>query len=119
LFNLYIHDLQQAMGGAYAWWNAMVEAQLLRSDGDRARAAREVARRNPVGPVADRGVIAVVRRYWLECEVLNAQLAAAQRVLPEDFVLGHLSRSSFEAGAQFLSQLPYWPLGLSTDGQWI
>jgi hypothetical protein len=118
LFERYVYDLRRAIQGANLWWDAMIETQLPRSGGDRIRAAREVARRNPVGPVADRGVIAVLRQYWLECVALNAQHPDEQ-LAPEEFVLGSLCGSSFEASARFLSQLPYWPLGLSADGCWI
>jgi hypothetical protein len=118
LFRQYVADIRRAINGAHAWWNAMVKTQAQRSQNP-AEAQNFVRRLNPVGPVADRGVIATVRKYWLACEALNQQLQESERVPPEEFVIGLLIEPPFEDIARFLSELPYWPLGMASDGRWI
>jgi hypothetical protein len=114
--------MRQAMRGAHAWWNAMVTMRM-KEGLDQLAAELVVRRRYPMGPCVDRGVIGVLRAYWLACEETNRRSTAAGsgecHMWPEDFVLGAWVKSPFSDVAEFLSQLPYWPMGMDAEGQWI
>lgn len=118
LFDRYVQDMRRAIRGADAWWDAMVRTQQSRG-ADSVQAQRAVRKLNPVGRVADRAVIATLRKYWLACEEINANLPTGMQLPPEEFVLGRLVNSPFEDVARFLSDLPYWPMGMDAAGKWI
>lgn len=118
LFEGYVHDLRRAKGGAQKRWDAMVAAEFGRT-GDLNRAEKNVERRIPLGRVVDPGVIAVVRKYWRECDALNAQLPEGARVRAEDFLLRFLLQSGHDDLAEFLAGLPYWPIGLDAEKHWV
>ncbi len=118
LFDQYVKDLRRAQEWALSWWTSMIRTEL-QATPDQRDAERNVSRRNPVGPVAHVGVIYVLRRYWLDCVALNREVPAAEQVQPEDFLLGFLLYSSYGDLGRFVAQLPYWPIGLDADGNWI
>ena len=37
----------------------------------------------------------------------------------EEFLLGELLRGGHEDLAEFISGLPYWPIGMDADGRWV
>ena len=118
LYRRFVEDLRRAKQGAEKRWDAMVATEFGRA-GDLTLAERTVAKRNSVGRVADPGVIAILRRYWLACQAINLQLPQAERVGPEHVLLGLLLDSPNEDLARFLSELPYWPVGLDREGRWV
>jgi hypothetical protein len=118
LFRDYVVDMRRAIQGAHAWWNALIETEARRC-GNLTEAEYRVKRRNAVGRFANRGVIGVLRKYWLACEAINGQSAVGSRVPPEQFMLGMLIDTTWEDIAEFLSHLPYWPIGMSPKGEWI
>ena len=122
LSDRYVRDMRQAMRGADAWWHAMVTTQM-QGGLDRSAAERAVRRRYPIGRCVNRGVIATLRRYWLACEEINKLSLASGNddgyMRPEYFVLGVWVDSPFSDLAEFISHLPYWPLGMDAQGQWI
>lgn len=70
LFDDYVVELRQARAVAQAWWQALLLGET--QAGADAQAAQEaVDRRWPLGPVSHPFVIAVFRKYALECQRLN------------------------------------------------
>ncbi len=117
LFERYVVALRRAKEWADNWWESLVETECGRTP-DRATAERLVATRNPLGRVGHMRVVAVVREYWLACEVLNGE-APGQAVAPEDLLLRWLMEPPHQELAAFLSALPYWPVGLDDSGRWV
>jgi hypothetical protein len=70
LFDAYVVEMRQTRAVALAWWQALllVETQ---SGADASAAQEAVDRRWPLGPVSHPFVIAVFRKYALECQRLN------------------------------------------------
>lgn len=118
LFARYVVDLRRAKQGAENWWSAMIETETQRTI-DQVEAEYNVSTRYQVGAVANRGVIHVLRKYWLSCVALNEELSPKDRVHPEEFLLGALLREHYEDLAEFVSRLPYWPIGLDDEGRWV
>jgi hypothetical protein len=118
LFGRYLKALRAAHESATGWWGAILEAEEERTQ-DEAVAAENVDERRPVGPVAHGEVIAAVRQFWLECAALNEKVAPAERVPPEEFVLGWLIKREQNELAEFLSAFPFWPIGLDFEGHWV
>jgi len=118
LFEQYVGELRHAKAWADSWWTSLIKMEVQRTDNPTI-AKQLVKIRNPVGPVAHGSVIAVVRKYWLECVAMNAEQPAAEQVPPEQFLLGSLLCPAHEELARFLSSLPYWPIGMDADGRWV
>ena len=117
LLDSYVQDLRRAKAWAKSWWTGMIETEQKRA-GSRAEAIRTVRMKYPVGDVAHGSVIAVVRDYWLRCVELNEAVSPSSQMPPEEFLLGSLLRPPLEELAQFLSALPYWPIGINASGKW-
>jgi len=74
----------------------------------------------PAGPAAFPPFVALVRRFWLRCDALNRQVPAAKAVRPEQFMLGWLREvPEREEAVAVIASMPYWPLGMDPQGQWI
>lgn len=117
MFTRYCKDLAEAKEHAEDWFQALIDVAEDET-GDAELAEDMVRQRRPLGPVAHGRVIAVIREYWLKCDQLNQKSAAAERVAPEELLLGWLVGES-EQLAQFLANLPFWPMGLSGLGAWL
>ena len=117
LFKEYLADLAEAREIAEGWWGALILAEEERT-GDREQAIAIVKRRRPVGPAVHGSVIAVIRKYWLACDSLNRLSEPSARVAPEEFVLGNLLDGEHDGHAEFLSGIPFWPIGLDREGRW-
>jgi hypothetical protein len=118
LFRQYLKELRAAHETAMGWWGALLLAEEERTV-DHDAAVDNVDERRPVGPVAHGEVIAVVRKFWLECAALNGRSEAADRVAPEEFVLGWLLKREQNDLAEFLSAFPFWPIGMDFQGNWV
>lgn len=118
LFHQYLAELQRAKRGADLWWQALIDTEQQRT-GDRAEALRRVRERRPLGPVIEPKVIGTVRKFWLACAALNQRSAPAAAVPPQALVLGWLLAEGHHELARFLAGLPYWPLGLDRQGNWV
>jgi len=116
LFEAYLAELRTAKDWAEDWWESLIETEKGRT-GSRKRAVVNVKSRWPVGPVAHKGMIGVIRKFWLGCQALNRKAAESKRVPPEEFIMGWLMRQD-EALAEFLSGLPFWPMGIDEEGNW-
>lgn len=118
LFERYVARLEWAHNAGMGWWADLIDAENERI-GDRDQAIERVQERRPVGPVAHGIVIAVVRSFWLECARLNELLKPQERVAPEDLILGWLVKNRKEDLAKFLSDFPFWPMGMDFNGKWV
>jgi len=117
LFEAYLAELRTAKGWAEKWWDSLIEAEQARGR-SRKRAVANVKSSWPVGAVAHKGIIGVIRKYWLECQKLNQKAAESKRLPPEEFIMGWLIRQD-ETLAAFLSDLPFWPMGIDEEGNWV
>lgn len=118
LYASYLSDLRAARGIADAWWNRIVDTEVTHI-GDRQEAELNVRLRRPVGPVAHPRVILVIRHYWLACMQLNRSLPETERIAPEVLLLLWLERFGESDLAAFLAGLPYWPMGMDEQENWI
>jgi hypothetical protein len=118
LFRNYVAELRRVRARAEAWWEDLLASELERV-GDRDEAKRNVESRRPAGCAVHPAVIAVIRAFWLACAALNERLGAQQRIAPEQLVLGWLVQAGDDALAEFVSTLPFWPLGLDSAGRWV
>ncbi len=118
LFEQYVRDLRGAKRYADDWWQAVVATEQSRAP-DRPTALHILSQRFPLGPVGNLHVVGVVRQYWLTCASMNDQRLESERVPPAEFVLGHLVGNADEDLAEFLAGLPYWPIGMDADGNWV
>ena len=88
LLEEYASALRVAKGRAEQWWAELI----VRIEGDVGSTDRaERAARWPDGPASHPWVIAVIRKYWLECEALNETIQReggppAQASEPEYFL---------------------------------
>jgi hypothetical protein len=118
LFRNYVRELGESKRGADNWWEALIRTEEERTH-DHELAIQNVKHRRKLGPVAHPFIIGTVRKFWLQCVAINVQVTAERCVDPEMFVLGWLATRGQEAYAAFLSDLPFWPLGIDWDERWI
>ncbi len=116
LFERYVKELRSVKRTVDEWWHALVEAESERMS-DHGRALRNLSERWPTGPAAHPYVIATVRKYFLACDTLNDE--SDDEVYPHAFVSEWLLEEDTEDLADFMSVLPYWPIGLDEDGDFI
>jgi hypothetical protein len=73
----------------------------------------------PAGAAFDARVVAVVRKYWLACDVLNQKVAEDVRISPQVFLLEWLLREREQEALEVLAGMPYWPIGMDPNGNWV
>jgi hypothetical protein len=118
LFNTYVRELREAKKNAESWWQGLIDSEESRI-GNRHEAETNVRLRRPAGYVVHPGVIDTIRRFWLGCLRTNDTLPTQDRVAPETFVLRWLEQEGEHDLADFVSALPYWPMGMDEQGKWI
>ena len=118
LFDRYVKGLRKAKAEADDWRKGILEASQERG-ATKSEAEIQFKQEYPVGTVASGRIIHVLRRFWLEAAALNGKSDPAMRVAPEEFLLAWLVDGTNDDLAQFLSALPYWPIGLTKDGKWV
>jgi hypothetical protein len=118
LFEQYLKKLGRAKRSADQWWLGLIDTEVKHTR-NRDRAIANVKERRPIGPVSHPEVTGTVRKFWLACAALNEEVAIAERVAPEDFILGWMLRLGHDDLAKFLSGYPFWPVGMDWDGNWI
>lgn len=77
LFDDYVVEMRQARAVAQAWWQALLLGET-QAGADEEAAKEAVDRRWPLGPVSHPFVIAVFRKYALECQRLNDEAEEAE-----------------------------------------
>jgi len=100
------------------WWDRMMAHQLKRIN-NRDRVLRDVWRMFPAGPASEPVLISTVRKFWLACDAINLECTPDERISPEVFLLGWPVRAGKQQSIRILTYMPYWPMGLDPDGNWI
>lgn len=119
LFRQYVKALKSAKDDAEDWWESLIDTEEKRT-GDRAQALERVSERRPTGLMSLGASDAVVREYWLKCDALNRKTKnPEERVAPEEFLLLWLVNDRLDELAEFLADMPYWPIGMDEDGNWV
>ncbi|MBC7604111.1 MAG: hypothetical protein H7255_15815 [Ramlibacter sp.] len=114
----YMAELEDSVGEAQAWWDGLIDHGMKRNRTSRERAERDALAEAPIGPAMHGRVLAAVRRFWLRCDALNRKRPVAERVPPEQFVLGWLIDAQ-SAHVAVLGRYTYFPVGLDADGNWV
>lgn len=118
LFRSYVQELTEVIPEARRIWNAIIADCEKRTE-SREEAMIEAIVFQPAGAAFDARVVAVVRKYWLACDLLNQKVAENERVSPQVFVLQWLIKEREQQAVEVLAGMPYWPIGLDRDGNWI
>ena len=119
LFKQYVKDLKAAKADSEDWWESLIDTEEERV-GDREQALENVNQRRPTGLMSLGASDAVVREYWLKCDALNRKTKnPEEQVAPEDFILRWLMDNRLDALAEFMAEMPYWPIGMDEEGNWV
>jgi hypothetical protein len=118
LFVEYEKELSTIGRMALDWWDETIEARK-RGSNEPDAAIRQAWMDRPAGPASYPGFVALIRDYWLGCDRLNKELPEAQRIPPEFFLLSWLLDGRHEDEVNVLACMPYWPIGLDQDGNWV
>ncbi len=118
LFEEYVEVLEIVGQTALAWFDEALESHVEAAD-DADAAVREYWLARPAGPAAFPGFVAFIRDYWLSCSEINGRLPEENRVAPEQLLVGWLLEGSHPNELKILSCMPYWPIGLDEEGNWV
>ena len=119
LFKQYVKALKTAKEDSEDWWESLIDTEEKRT-GDRDQALENVIERRPTGLMSLGASDAVVREYWLKCDALNRKTKnPEERVAPEEFLLLWLVNDRLNELAEFLAEMPYWPIGMDEEGNWV
>jgi hypothetical protein len=119
LFREYCEESDLVTCAASNWWAETLDARQ-RLAGERDRAARQAWIDRPAGPASFPGLVALVRDFWLACHNLNLESVLAERVPPEVFLLQWLIEDgNYQQAVDVLACMPYWPIGLDREGNWV
>lgn len=118
LYDGYVELLRIALGEALRMWDGTVRAEMAAGGGTFDEALERAHDRLWAGPGGDMNVVWVVRQIWLECDHLNGQVDAADRVRPETLLLQWLIDDEEEDLVHLIACMPYWPMGLDDTGAW-
>ena len=119
LYEEYAEIVDVVADVALEWWEDTLQARIESAD-DPDEATRQCWLARPAGPASFPGLVAVVRDFWLACDALNADLDEPKRVSPEQLLLARLHDGGDHADAvRVLTCMPYWPLGLDPEGNWV
>ncbi|MHC4403675.1 MAG: hypothetical protein ACYTG0_28800 [Planctomycetota bacterium] len=118
LFATYASDLEAALGHAEEWWNGVVKRA---KSGSFRRQSNVQAAYDTffAGPAGHLQLQWVLHHYWLECVKLNEQLDEDLRVPCEVLMLHWLLDGRHDSWIDALTCLPYWPIGLDDEGNWV
>lgn len=108
LFAKYVEELREARVLAETWWKGLLNS----AEGS---AAAKIRRRWSLGPASHPLVLAVLRKYYLECEALNQEVPDDEES-PMLFVTEWLLDEDTEELAEFIADLTFWPIGVADDG---
>ena len=115
LFADYDEILEVVTDVALEYWGEIIEAAVQHSDD----AIRESWINRPAGPASYPGLVALIRDYWLLCDEINRRVDVYARVPPEVFLLSWLCDGKHVNQVKVLSCMPYWPIGLDLEGNWV
>lgn len=117
LYVQYRNSLGKVLRDAIEWWDSRTEV-LKKELGSAKRARLENWREFPAGPASDPFVVALLRRTWIDCDVLNRE-GDVHQVAPESLLLQWVVDDNDISTAEILSAMPYWPIGLDRAGNWV
>lgn len=118
VFASYVQALQLAKKDAEQWWQRMVTIETNRI-GDPLEAEVNVEMRRPAGSAVSPRVVHELRKAWLACDGLNAELARDLHVHPFELTLDWLLSERHEDLAEYLGTLPFLPIAMNDAGGWI
>jgi hypothetical protein len=116
LFDQYCGELAAVVREVEEWWTAMLAMEKSRGASD-PEALRGLYTRRPAGPASHPGTIRVVRKYWLACDTTNR--SDSPFVAPEVFLIAWLVERRMEREIVVLTGMPYWPIGMDAEGNWV
>jgi len=118
MFDEYVEEVDYVAAIALEWWNKTLAARSSGATNKRA-AFRDAWRSRPAGPASYPGLVALVRDFWLTCHALNQEVDEGERVPPWTFLLAWLRDAGHDEAVRVLACMPYWPIGLDEDGNWV
>lgn len=118
LFQSYIDDLEWAADIAVEWWNNLVRVSMERDTLTEMEAMRAQYRQRPAGPASRPEIVFVVREYWLKVIALNEANVGQTGVTPQSLLLAWLQDNGHLHLYDILTGMPYWPIGLDSQGRW-
>jgi len=118
LFEEYREEVDYVTAVALTWWEETLSARKNIADHEH-QAERNAWIDRPAGPASYPGLVALVRDYWLACHELNRDTPEHERIPPWTFMLGWLLDGDYRQCVSVLACMPYWPIGLDRDGNWV
>ena len=118
LFNEYLEFMQDAVTIAEDWWEGMIRAKV-EAGSDRRTAINAAYNGRFSGPASRPEVVWTLRTFWLRCVAVNREVPELQRVPPEVFLLHWLLDGQHDEWVQVITGMPYWPIGLDQQGDWV
>jgi hypothetical protein len=118
LFQEYREEIDFVTAVALQWWEQTLQVRKELGPDDR-QAVRKAWTDRPAGPASYPGLVALIRDYWLSCHRLNQEVAEDQRVPPWTFLLGWLLAGDYGQCVSVLACMPYWPIGMDRQGNWV
>jgi hypothetical protein len=119
MFDAYVRDIKRAVDEAVYSWSFRIREMQEERGMNQAQAVDQAYNNFLAGPAGSPYVIWAVRKYWLACEAINKDLPIDRRVPPEVFLMSWLLGHEHQEEVQVLAQLPFWPLGMNGEGNWI
>lgn len=117
LHRAYRTDFEAWSAAEIDWWRGVVE-RLMPDSGNVREAAMAAYERWPAGPASREDMVGLFRKYWFACEAASLELPESKRMWPEDFLLGGCSATEDATRYLVVTAMPYWPMGLDSNGQW-
>jgi hypothetical protein len=118
LFEEYKDDVDYVTAAALQWWEETVGARK-RLAPDDPQVVRKAWVDRPAGPASYPGLVALIRDYWIACHRQNLETAEINRVPPWTFLLAWLLDGNYRQCVSVLACMPYWPIGLDREGNWV
>jgi hypothetical protein len=119
LLDYYVRDLREVAKIAQTEYSGQLEGEI--ADGADEETALDSVRRRQGPPAAHPRVLAVIRKYFFECQKLNErqeESGSDDYVYPHVFVHEMLS-GKFQDLWDFVAELDYLPIGVDRDQNWI
>jgi hypothetical protein len=118
-FAAYLGELPDVTDVALEWWEETLAARKLEF-GDTPETIHRAWLDRPAGPASFPGLVALVRDFWLVCDEVNRAVPEEVRVPPEQFLLAWIiDNRGYENAVEVLACMPYWPIGLDREGNWV
>lgn len=113
----YLAALRPVVAEAAEWWRRSMAYQADQTGSEEAARATLI-QMHPAGPASDMHVIGVVRTYWLACDGINRGVAPEEWLDPPKFLLAWTIAAGEALAVEVLASQPYWPIGLTAEGEW-